>query len=145
MKFILISLSSLFFLASTAFAKPIYKGGFFGTAAIKGYDTVAYFKVNKAVKGSKKFSHEWSGATWLFSSQANLDAFKASPTKYAPQYGGFCAYGMAKNSEVGIAPDAFEIVDGKLYLNYNASIQRQWSDSKASYIQQADAVWAKKK
>ena len=90
--------------------------------AIRGYDTVAYFTQGKPVEGTEKFSTEWEGATWRFSSQENLELFTTDPEKYAPQYGGYCAYGVAQDSLVKIEPDQWTIYDDKLYLNYNAKL-----------------------
>ena len=92
--------------------------GFFSSSAIKGYDTVAYFTQEKAVEGNKKYQYQWKGAKWLFSSQKNLDLFTVNPDKYAPQYGGWCAYAVSQNTTASIEPDLFTIVDDKLYLNY---------------------------
>ena len=119
---------------------PIYTS-FFSNTAIKGYDTVAYFTENKAVKGSKDFVTEYKGATWHFSSQENLDLFLSEPEKYEPQYGGYCAYAVAQNTTASIKPELFTIVDDKLYLNYNAKINDQWQSNKEEFIQQADANW----
>jgi YHS domain-containing protein len=107
--------------------------------AINGYDTVAYFTDRKPVKGSDAFVHEWMGAKWKFASQAHLDLFKADPEKYAPQYGGYCAYGVAQDHLVKVEPDQFTIRDGKLYLNYDADIQAKWLKDPAGYIKAADA------
>ena len=116
--------------------------GTFSNEAVSGYDTVAYFTQGKPVEGSEKFSTKYEGATWLFSSQANLDAFVANPGKYAPQYGGYCAYAVgAKNALVSADPEAWKIVDGKLYLNYDQDIQKLWISDQAAYITQADANW----
>src|SRR3954453_18095032 len=82
-----------------------------GDAAIRGYDPVAYFKAGKPVMGSKDFVYQWKGANWYFASQENLDAFKASPEKYAPQYGGYCAYGLADGHKAPTEPDAWTIVN----------------------------------
>ena len=88
--------------------------------AIKGYDPVAYFTSNKAVKGSKDLAVYSQGATYYFSSAANKELFKANPSKYLPEYGGWCAYAMgAKGEKVNIDPETFKIVNGKLYLFYN--------------------------
>ncbi len=106
--------------------------------AIRGYDTVAYFTEDKPVKGSNKFTSDWNGATWRFASQANLDLFESDPEKYAPQYGGYCAYGVAQGYLVKIDPDQWSIIDGKLYLNYNGKFQRKWEKDIAGYIQTAD-------
>lgn len=119
---------------------PIYTS-FFSNVAIKGYDTVAYFTENKAVKGSKDFVTEYKGATWHFSSQENLDLFLSEPEKYEPQYGGYCAYAVAQNTTASIKPELFTIVDDKLYLNYNAKINDQWQSNQEEFIQQADANW----
>lgn len=120
-------------------------GGFFDTKtgiAIKGYDPVAYFTQNKPVKGVDAFVFEWQGAKWKFANQANLDAFKANPTKYAPQYGGYCAYGVANDNLVSIEPDKFTIIDGKLYLNYDADVQTKWLKDPAGFIRKADAKFS---
>ena len=118
---------------------PIYTS-FFSNVAIKGYDTVAYFTENKAVKGSKDFVTEYKGATWHFSSQENLDLFKGNPEKYAPQYGGYCAWAMAdgKGRTAGISPDVWHIYEGKLYLNYNKNVQKEWLSTKLADIEVAD-------
>jgi YHS domain-containing protein len=91
--------------------------GYFGDAAIEGYDTVAYFTLGKATKGSDKFAYDWGGATWHFSTEANRDLFAANPEAYAPQFGGLCAEGVAFHEvTVNIEPEVFAIVDGKLYF-----------------------------
>jgi YHS domain-containing protein len=118
------------------------KNGLFGgrsDTAINGYDTVAYFTVGKALKGEDSLVTEWRGAKWKFSSQANLDLFKASPEKYAPQYGGYCAFGVAQGHLVKVEPDQFTVRDGKLYLNYDADVQAQWLRDTAGFIKEADA------
>jgi len=115
--------------------------GLFSDKAIKGYDTVAYFTENKAVKGSDKFTTKYNGATWLFSSQENLELFVASPKKYAPQYGGYCAYAVSQNGTASIKPELFTIHDGKLYLNYNKSINDKWNANREQFIKDADKNW----
>jgi hypothetical protein len=79
------------------------------------------------------------GAKWKFASQAHLDQFKANPEKYAPQYGGYCAYGVSQDNLVSIEPDKFKVEGGKLYLNYDAAVQAKWLMNPAGYIKQADA------
>jgi len=106
--------------------------------AILGYDTVAYFTDNKAVAGSDQFKSQWMGATWKFASQAHLDLFKAEPAKYAPQYGGYCAYGVTRDYLVKIDPTQFTVLAGKLYLNYDADVQKKWSKDPQGYIASAD-------
>jgi YHS domain-containing protein len=110
-------------------------------AAIRGYDPVAYFTAGKPVKGSPQFTLQWNGATWHFASAANRDAFRAEPAKYAPQYGGYCAYGAAQGYAVQTDPAAWRIVDGKLYLNYNAAVQSRWVQDIPGYIKAADKNW----
>lgn len=113
----------------------------FSDKAIRGYDTVAYFTENQAVEGSAEYATEYQGATWLFSSQEHLDLFLADPEKYAPQYGGYCAYAVSQNQTASIKPELFTIVDGKLYLNYNESINDKWRADKINYIEAADKNW----
>ncbi len=107
--------------------------------AINGHDTVAYFTVGKPVKGLDNLSLEWMGAKWKFSTQANLDLFKANPQKYAPQYGGYCAYGVAQDALVKVDPEQFTVRDGKLYLNYDADVQSKWKKDPDGFIRAADA------
>ena len=111
--------------------------------AIKGYDPVAYFTDNKAMQGRAEFTHQWSGVTWNFISAEHRDAFKAAPEKYAPQYGGFCAFGVCmKNAKFPTDPTAWKIVEGKLYLNYNKQTQDAWTkDPLPATISKGDANW----
>lgn len=124
-------------------SSPIYTG-LFGKTAINGYDTVAYFSENKPVKGSSDYTATWQGATFKFASPANRDKFKVAPDKYAPQYGGYCAYAVAMNSsKASTEPDAFKIVSGKLYLNYDKDIQKKWEANQANFISEANVIWPK--
>ena len=109
--------------------------------AIRGYDPVAYFTEGKPVKGKTEFTHQWKGATWRFASAANRDRFAAAPEKYAPQYGGYCAYGVASGYAVKTEPDAWSVVDGKLYLNYDRNVQASWVKDVPGYVRKADANW----
>ena len=109
--------------------------------AIKGYDAVAYFMLQKAMPGDKTYTYNWSGSHWQFSSQANLDSFKLSPEKYAPQYGGFCAYGCSANHLSPTEPNAWTIVDNKLYLNYNMKVKDMWLKDTTNLIKKADSLW----
>ena len=117
---------------------PIYSRG---SIAIKGYDTVAYFTKGMATKGNETYAYDHLGATWQFESQENLDMFVKNPEKYMPQYGGYCAYAVSKNTTASIKPEIFEIIDDKLYLNYSESVQRRWLKDAKSYIKKADAQW----
>lgn len=137
------STALLFSAAARAAQPPIntLKNSVFGgrtDTAINGYDSVAYFTVGKPVVGQDSLAYEWMGAKWKFASQANLDLFKANPERYAPQYGGYCAYGVAEGALVKVEPDQFTVRDGKLYLNYDADVQAKWRKDPAGYIKVAD-------
>lgn len=121
-------------------ADPVYTSTW-NSNAVSGYDVVAYFTQGKPVKGERKFSYKYKGATWRFSSKENLDKFKANPTKYAPQYGGYCAWAMADGKTASGDPKYWKIVNGKLYLNYNDTIQKRWEKDIPGFIQRADAKW----
>ena len=116
---------------------------FANRTAINGYDTVAYFTEGKPVEGSADHAYEWNGAEWHFASAENLETFKADPEKYAPQYGGYCAYAVAYGSTAKTEPDAWKIVDGKLYLNYDKSIQSRWEEDVPGYIAKVNTNWPK--
>ena len=109
--------------------------------AIDGYDPVAYFTQNKPVKGTREFTFEFEGATYRFASAANRDQFAKEPAKYVPQYGSFCAWAVSRGYTADTDPLAWRIVDGKLYLNYNASVQKQWEQDIPGNIGKADANW----
>jgi YHS domain-containing protein len=112
-----------------------------GSIAIKGYDPVAYFTEMKPVKGSPEFEYTWKGALWLFSSATHRDMFKAEPEKYAPRYGGYCAYAVSQGRIADIDPDAWTIYRGRLYLNLNKDVQKLWEKDKPGYIRKADENW----
>ena len=118
-------LLSLLLITFTAVADEPVNKTLFGNA-IKGYDVVAYFTDGKPVEGSGDHEFEWNGATWRFASAQHRNLFAKDPAKYAPQYGGFCAFGVSRGYAVGIDPAAWKIVDGKLYLNYNRDVQTEW-------------------
>lgn len=109
--------------------------------AIKGYDAVAYFEEGKPVAGKAEHAFAWMGATWRFASARNLDRFRARPAHYAPQYGGYCAWAVSQGYTADIDPDAWKIVDGKLYLNYNKSVQANWEKDVPGNVAKADANW----
>jgi hypothetical protein len=115
----------------------------FATAdgAIRGYDAVAYHTEKRAVAGDASITHEWNGATWRLASTANRDAFAAQPERYAPRFGGYCAYGTAQGYKVSVDPAAFAIVDGALYLNYDADVQKMWDEDRPGYIATAGTKW----
>jgi YHS domain-containing protein len=119
--------------------------GYFGGVAIMGYDPVAYFTDNRAVKGSEKYSYDWLGTPWRFASREHQEMFTADPIKYAPQYGGYCAAEVVGGSvTVDIDPNAFKIIDGKLYLIYDKPHADDFA-SHAENVAAADANWPKVK
>ncbi len=125
-----------------AFAQEIFQTK---AGAIKGYDPVAYFTESKPVKGNDIYTTDWHGATWYFSSQKNLEVFKSNPEKYAPAYGGYCAFGVASGYKVKIEPEAWAIVDGTLYLNYDLGVQKDWNADRAGFIEKANKNWSELK
>jgi YHS domain-containing protein len=112
-----------------------------GGKAIKGYDPVAFFTDSKPVMGVDSLSYSWNGATWLFASRQNLQRFKANPGKYAPQYGGYCAYGTSQGHKAPIEVETWTILNDKLYFNYNQNVKETWTKDRAGYIQKADKQW----
>ncbi len=114
----------------------------FGNLAVDGYDVVAYHTEHKAVKGQREFRETWQGAVWQFASAAHQKQFAANPARYAPQYGGYCAYAVgAKNELVDVDPEAFTLVGDKLYLNYSKKVQALWEAERAHYIEAGDRNW----
>ncbi len=130
------------FIAGPALAGGAVNQTLFGTA-LKGYDAVAYHTVGRPVEGSPRFSYGWRGATWHFASVENRDLFAADPERYAPAYGGYCAYGMAQGAKIDIDPSAWRIVDGKLFLNVNKRVQLIWIKDISGYVARADEHWQK--
>lgn len=126
-------------LAGPALAKdPVFSTD---QGAIRGYDPVAYFVDGKPVKGDGDISHFWEGATWHFASDANRKAFVENPKKYAPAYGGYCAYAVANGYTASTDPNAWSIVDDRLYLNYSPSVKRRWEKNISGYIGKANKNW----
>lgn len=112
-----------------------------GGVGLGGHDPVAYFNETRAVPGRADVTAEHDGVTYRFATTANRDAFAAEPGRYLPQYGGYCAYGMARGYKAVVDPTAFTVAGGKLYLNYNHAIAGQWQRNRAREIQRADAHW----
>ncbi len=142
MKKIIFLAASITFLALTTSAQ---KAQVFITdgKAIRGYDPIAFFTEGKPLKGADSLVYRWNDANWYFVSQANMEKFKANPTAYAPQYGGYCAYG-ASDGEGHKAPtetDTWTIVNGKLYFNYNKKVKELWTKNQSELIKKADANW----
>ena len=141
--------------AAAALAATAARAGWFGPdalaparvfapdgVAIRGTDPVAYFAAGAPVAGDAALAHDWAGATWRFVSAANRDAFAAEPARYAPRYGGFCAWAVAAKGELfSTEPDNWSIEGGRLYLNYNDAVQRTWNADRAGFIAEADRRW----
>mgnify|MGYP003417311409 CR=1 FL=1 len=138
MKVLLTILLSTFF--SPVFSQVNSYSGKNGVA-INGYDPVAYFTEKRAVEGKDQFTWNWSGSTWKFASQSHLDSFKLMPERYAPQYGGYCAFGCSENHKSPTDPKAWTIVQDKLYLNYNAAVKNLWIKDTTNRIRLADGFW----
>lgn len=113
------------------------------TIAIKGYDPVAYFESAKAVEGKKEITTTYNSAVYYFSSEKNKTVFLKNPSQYEPQYGGYCAYGMSNGYKAPIQPEAFTIVDNKLYLNYNLKVKEMWLKEQSQRIEKANVNWGK--
>ncbi|MEE8555206.1 MAG: YHS domain-containing (seleno)protein [bacterium] len=137
----LLPLLALVLFAGTAHALDPINKTWFGDLAVKGYDPVAYFNEGKPVEGSEAYEYEWKDATWRFANAENRAEFIDAPEKFAPQYGGYCAYAVSQGVTADIDPEAWKIVNGKLYLNVSQSIQRTWERSIKGYIRKADANW----
>lgn len=136
-------LIAAFALVAGAQAGEIYTKSGFGAwkQAVNGYDVVAYHTQNEAVKGDVAYATEYLGETWIFSSQANLDAFKANPDTYRPAYGGHCAWAMANGKKAPGNPTVWRVENGTLYLNVSTGIQKKWLKDIPGFIQKADAEW----
>lgn len=109
--------------------------------AIKGYDPVAYFTDAGAVQGNPQFSATYKNAIYHFASSENRDQFKADPQAFAPQYGGYCAFGVAMGKKFETDPQAWKIEDGKLYLNLDKTVQQRWLEDTQGFIQDANTNW----
>ena len=113
----------------------------FGGLALRGYDPVAYFTEGRPVKGHKEFTHENAGAHWRFASARNRDLFATESEKYAPQYGGFFAWGISQAKFFDGDPQIWKLVVGKLYVNYNNEIEKTWEQDIPGFIEKADNNW----
>jgi YHS domain-containing protein len=128
-------------LISAETVKPVNTDG--AGLALHGYDAVAYFTEGRAVEGSVRFTHRWNGATWHFVSAANRDRFAQAPETYAPQFGGYCAWAVSRNYTADVDPEAFDIVDGKLYLNYSKAVRLRWKVNRGDNIAKGERHWPK--
>jgi hypothetical protein len=128
-------------LAADGPVKPVNTDA--GGLALHGFDPVAYFTAGKAVEGSASIEHRWNGASWRFATTANRDRFAAGPEQYAPQFGGYCAWAVSRNYTADVDPNAFDVVNGKLYLNYSKLVQLRWKVNREENIRKADENWPK--
>jgi YHS domain-containing protein len=133
---------ALILVSHFGYAQDKISTGYFSNKAVSGYDTVAYFTDSKPVKGDSKYTSKYQGADWYFASQEHLNMFKADPEKYAPQYGGYCAWAISDQNDFASSdPNQWAIVDGKLYLNYSKSVKEKWDSDRTLHITQADKNW----
>ncbi|MGX1785576.1 YHS domain-containing (seleno)protein [Bosea sp. NPDC055332] len=128
-------------LAQADALRPVNTLGSPDGIAIRGYDPVAYFREGGPRLGKAEFSVNHGGASWRFASAENKAAFEADPRRYLPAYGGFCAYGTSRGYLVKIEPEAWSIVDGQLYLNYDLGVRKTWLGKPNSYIARAEGNW----
>lgn len=124
-----------------AAAKDPVSTGTFSSLAVSGYDPVAYFLEGRPVEGERALEFAWNGATWRFAIPENRAAFVADPEKFAPQYGGYCAWAVSQGYTASSDPETWRIVEGKLYLNYSKSIQGRWAQDVPGNIAKADTNW----
>lgn len=136
-------LTTLVLTSTAGAAEPsINKNG--DNLAINGYDTVAYFTKGTAARGSAEHEVEWQEARWHFASAEHRKLFEADPSRYAPQFGGWCAAGVAKGEYYEVDPEAWAIVDGKLYINYSRNVRGKWLETPSEQIAKAEEVWAER-
>ena len=141
MRTLLISLVLILFSATPAFADkaPIYTS-WKDNLAVSGYDTVSFFS-GKPVQGKEEFTYTYEGAQWQFSTRGNLELFKTNPTAFMPQYGGYCAWAVAKGKLAKGSPEHWSVEDGKLYINFNARIKRRWEKDISGFVEMGNNEW----
>ncbi|MCG8533023.1 MAG: YHS domain-containing protein [Desulfovibrionales bacterium] len=140
-KLVLIVLLAVGF-SSASLAVQRFHTTVLGNVAVGGYDPVAYFTEGKPVKGLRKYSYKWKGANWRFSSREHMSLFKSDPERYAPRYGGHCAWAVSTRKMLYRGnPRSWKIVDGALYLNHNPTVEQRWLEDTEGHIKKADSVW----
>lgn len=140
LKRLLAALAAVALLSAPALAEEEMWADLWGYA-LRGYDPVAYFTDGEAVEGSPEHVATWRGAMWSFASAEHMAMFEADPEAYAPQFGGHCAWAMSKGRESSVDPHAWDIVDGKLYLNYSPGMQATWRENMQANIAEATLRW----
>jgi YHS domain-containing protein len=129
-------------LAQQAVGDDVVNTGYFGDVAIKGYDPVAYFVDGRAVEGNEQYSQRWLGATWHFASAEHRDLFVKDPSRYAPQYGGYCADGVSFGTvTTNVDPRAWRIIDDKLYISYDPGAAQGMETNKTK-VPESQKHWA---
>ncbi len=137
----LLAMTMTFGNLSVAWGKDLIYTPTFSSVAVDGYDVTEYFNAAEPVKGNAAFQTEYMGAEWHFASQQNLDKFLSDPQMYAPQYGGYCAWAVSQGGTAKGDPLQWTVHQGKLYLNYNAKINKKWSRDKDNLIATANQKW----
>ena len=137
-----IFIGSILIASSFSFAADIDMNADANDLAIKGYDPVSYFSSSAPKLGSSLYTATYKGGIYQFSTEANRDMFKQNPVKYAPQYGGYCAFGVAMEKKFDTDPLAWKIVDGKLYLNLNKDVQKKWLTDVSGYLNLSNDNWS---
>lgn len=138
--FMLMAIALLFTASAMASEPPVYTGLLSNTGA-GGYDTVSYFQTGQPTKGSSDYTAEYQGATWRFANADNLARFKDNPERYAPAYGGYCAWAVSQGYLAKGDPEHWSIRDERLYLNYNQAVQDRWLKDTDGFIRQANVNW----
>ncbi|MDX2186422.1 MAG: YHS domain-containing (seleno)protein [Opitutaceae bacterium] len=138
--FFLMGLGALLFCTRLFAGESAFNVSLLGRVALHGYDPVSYFEGAPA-EGKSQFTVEWSGAKWRFTSQEHADKFKANPEAFAPQFGGYCAWAVSEGYTADVDPEAWDIVDGRLYLNYNKEVQKKWRQDRDQRIQTGMRNW----
>ncbi len=137
-----VTIAATLVISSLSFAADIDVNANANDLAIHGYDAVSYFSHSKATKGSNKYTATYKSAIYQFSNEENRERFQANPEKFAPQFGGFCAMGVALNRKLDTDPTAWKIVEGKLYLNLNKAVQKKWLSDVPGHLETANRVWS---
>ncbi|HMS44149.1 MAG TPA: YHS domain-containing (seleno)protein [Pyrinomonadaceae bacterium] len=137
--FLIIGIASFAACTKTESVKQVNTTG--ENVAIKGFDTVAYFTAENAVQGNPKYEFVWNGAKWLFTNVENLEKFKANPEQFAPQFGGYCSFAVSKGYTADGDPNAWKVVDGKLYLNYSPKVKEMWEKEQEQRIKDGEKNW----
>lgn len=134
---------ALLFTAGAWASEPAVYTGLLSNTGAGGYDTVSFFETGKPTKGSRDYTADYHGVTWRFANAENQARFEASPERFVPAYGGYCAWAVAQGYLAKGDPQHWAIRDGRLYFNYNQSVQDRWLEDTDGFIRQANANWPK--